>query len=260
MGIDKSICIIAGLMLFWVSTQVSIASESTNALSWGESMDDFQMASSWDTSNGVLHCWIRSSGKDAVAYDDFEFGYCENVALEIRQGTKWIRVYSEVFPGLNAARGAVPTDTKIRWLQPSQIMTNTWAWSDTVRRAPSRKEFDELLKTFHENANDAAMVQWNDARQTSLFGICKGNTFALDLINTQWPTNAFDLRSLKVRVRQDFYLVSPDDRYPYVHGNKLTLYSGVVTLDSSVIKTFLSQRYRKNTAWLNSWPLGHIGL
>jgi hypothetical protein len=202
---------------------------------WGENVEGFQMAATLDASNSVLHCWIRNAGATAIVYNDFEFGYCENIALEIHQGATWTPIYSEIFPGGNGARGAVPTDTKIRWMEPSQIMTNTWEWRDTLSREAG---YEEMMKMSHGDTNLDTWEEWDDARQTSLMTLCKGDTFALDLIHTSWPTNALAAESLEVRVKQNFHLASPDERYPYVHGDELTLYSPVVTLDRSTIKQF----------------------
>jgi hypothetical protein len=113
---------------------------STDQYLWGEAVGVFQMATSLDETNGILHCLIRNAATNAVAYNDFYFGYSAHIRLEIRQGPEWARVGAEVFPGGNVVKGAVPTNTKVRWLQPGQIITNTWMRRDTFERRNFKKQ------------------------------------------------------------------------------------------------------------------------
>ena len=116
-------------------------------------------------------------------------------------------------------KGAVPTNTKVRWLQRGQIITNTWMRRDTFERRKFQKA---------------------TARESLLPGICEGDTFALDLVVARWW--AYDILrrgSLEARVRQTFYSASPDDSYPYTHGPEITLYSPVFSLDTAAIQSFV---------------------
>jgi hypothetical protein len=47
---------------------------STDQYLWGEAVGGFQMATSLDETNGILHCLIRNAATNAVAYNDFYFG------------------------------------------------------------------------------------------------------------------------------------------------------------------------------------------
>jgi hypothetical protein len=192
---------------------------NTDEYNWGETVGGFQMATSVDESNAVIHCWIRNGLTNAITYNDFVFGYGENIGLEIRQGTEWSGVMADIFPGDFTARGASPTDEKVRWLQPGQIVTNTWERRDTMERMPYQKD------------NGIYYM-----RRTFLAGISVGDTFVLDLAQARLSTNGFQSGNklqpgiYEVRVRQDFYSASPNDRYPYIHGPKLTLYSQIFAL------------------------------
>lgn len=243
-SLPYGIIVVAGLLLLSVAVRANIGAVNTTILVWGKSAEDFQMTASLDESNGVLHCWIRNSGTNAIAYNDFEFGYTENVRLEIHQGGKWMPIYSEIVP-FHGATGVIYGH--IKTLQPGQVITNTWEWRDTLTRELARarrKEYvhDELVKAFHGDTNMVTQAERVSARQTSLSGACQGDTFALDLINTEWPTNMPDTGSIEVRVRQDCH---PDKRYDFFH--PLHLYSPVITLNSFVIKQFLNRRHWGNT-------------
>ena len=193
-----------------------------NAEHWGNILGAFQMATSLDKSNGVIHCWVRNAGSNAVPYNDFTFGYGANISLEIRQGTERARVNAEVFPGGNVARGAIPTNVKVRWLQSGQIITNTWVRHDTSER----RKFLNV-----------------PSRETLLARISEGDTFALDLVDARWwPTSILQHGSLEARVGQTFHSASPGDPYPYMHGPEITLYSPVFILDAGVIQSFVDRR------------------
>jgi hypothetical protein len=201
-----------GLFVDFATAQSSgLASE--NKLQWGEVVGGFQVAAALDESNAVIHCWIRNAMTNAIIYNDFEFGYVENISLQIQQGTNWAVVNAEVFPGPQGARGAIPTNTKNRWLQPGEIMTNTWERHDIMMGLPYRKQ------------------SWNYERESSLGKITEHDTFALDLINARWPTNLVVPETCEARVKQDFYSTSPQAKYPYLHDPRLTLYSPIFTLE-----------------------------
>jgi len=193
---------------------------NTDEYNWGEAVGGFQMATSVDESNSAIHCWIRNGLTNTITYNDFDFGYGENVGLQIRQGTEWLSVGFEIFPGDLAARGARPTDEKVRWLQPRQIITNTWERRDTGERMPFQK-------------NNGIYYM----RRTFLGGISANDTFVLDLAQARLlpsgfqPGNKLQPGIYEARVRQDFYSALPDDPYPYIHGPKLTLYSQIFALE-----------------------------
>jgi hypothetical protein len=211
------LCLAFGLSgsLFGCSTTISQQSglKDTVGPHWGVAVGGFQMAASVDASNTVIHCWIRNGLSKAITYNDFFFGYGEDVGVQIRQGTEWVFVNAIVFPGGNGARGAIPPGAKVRWLQPEQIVTNTWNRRDTIARLPYRKG------------------DGNYMRKASLADISAGDTFILDLADSGWSTKKIQPGIYEARVRQDFYSASPHDPYPYIHGPKLTLYSPVFTLN-----------------------------
>ncbi len=184
-----------------------------NKLEWGEVVGGFQMAAALDESNADIHCWIRNAQTNSIVYNDFIFGDAESVSLQVRQGTNWVAVNAEIFPGPQGARGAIPADTKARWLKPGEVVTNTWNRRDTMMRLPYRKQ------------------SWNYARKLSLVKITEHDTFALDLINTSWPSNIVQQGTCEVRVKQNFYSTSPQDKYPYLHDPLLTLYSPIFALE-----------------------------
>jgi hypothetical protein len=188
------------------------------APAWGESVNDLQMACSLDTSNGVLHCFVRNAGTNAVAYNDFTFGYCENLSLEIRQPTGWMRVDNVAWPHGNGVKVTVPDDTKIRWLQPGQIITNTWVKRKTAEASMGRGSF--------------------------LVGISAPDTFVVDLVDARWrwPDIILQQGSVEARVRQIFRSASTDDPYPYMHGPDIALYSPVFTMDCAMIQLFSDPR------------------
>jgi hypothetical protein len=204
---------LSGILFVTFATAQSSGLANENKLQWGEAVGRFQMAAALDESNTVIHCWIRNAWTNAILYNDFLFGYVENVSLQFRQGTNWVVVNAGVFPGQPEARGAIPTDTKVSWLQPGEIITNTWERRDTMMRLPYRQQ------------------SWNYARESSLLGITERDTFALDLINTRWPTNILQEGTCEVRVKQDFHCTSPEDEYPYLHDPRLTLFSPVLKLE-----------------------------
>ena len=196
-----------------------------NALAWGEAVGGLQMACSVDVSAVVIHCWVGNAGDKAVAYNDFVFGYVENVVLEVRQGTNWERVRVEVFPGDNTARGAIPTDTKIRELPPGQTMTETWTRRDAKARRPYR---------------DAGR------RERLLVSVCEGDTYALDLTDARWwPTNILQQGTVEARVRQSFHSPLPSEEYPFVGGPSLTLFSPVFKLDAIALSVVAGSKTAK---------------
>jgi hypothetical protein len=215
--------------LFGCSASISHQSDLTDndGYQWGEAVGGFQMAASVDASNAVIHCWIRNARTNAIIYNDFVFGYVENVFLQVRQGTNWAVVNVEIFPGEQGAMGAIPGDTKVRWLQRGEIITNTWERRDTTVRLPHTKQS-------WNNAREPWLARIQSlyyARESSLVKITERDTFAIDLINTSWPTNIVQQGTYKIRVEQDFYSTSPQDKYPYLHDPRLTLYSPLFKLE-----------------------------
>jgi hypothetical protein len=193
-------------------------SPKTNAPLWGESVDDLQMACSVDASNGVLHCSVRNAGTNAIAYNDFVFGYVFYVSIEIREATGWKRVVSDNLPEGHGIFATIAADTKARWLQPGEIITNTWVRRDLLR-----------------------VLQFGPGpRQAFLCEISGRDTFVMDLEEARWmwPKTILQQRSVEARVRQIFRSASPDDPSPYMHGPDLDLYSGVFTMDCGMLQLF----------------------
>ncbi len=205
--------VLSGILFITFATAQSSGLAQENKLQWGEVVGGFQMAAMPDASNAVIHCWIRNALTNSIIYNDFIFGDVESASLQVRQGTNWAAVNAEIFPGSQGARGAIPTDTKARWLQPGEVVTNTWNRRDTMMRLPYWKQ------------------SWNYARELSLVKITEHDTFALDLINASWPSNFVQQGTCEVRVQQNFYSTSPQDKYPYLHDPRLTLYSPIFRLE-----------------------------
>jgi hypothetical protein len=206
--------VLSGILFIAFATAQSSGLAHENKLQWGEVVGGFQMAAILDESNALIHCWIRNALTNSIIYNDFIFGDVESASLQVRQGTNWAAVNAEIFPGPQGARGAIPTDTKATWLQPGEVVTNTWNRRDTIMRLQYRKQ------------------SWNCARELSLVKITEHDTFALDLINLNWPSNIVQQGACEVRVKQDFYSTSPQAKYPYLHDPRLTLYSPIFTLES----------------------------
>ena len=103
----------------------TIAGEShvgnTDEYQWGEAVDGFQMATSLDETNGILHCWIRNATTNEMDYPSSHFGYCEFTHLEVQAATNWVSIGLPL--GAHTIRGFLPY--LVGRIKPGQIITNT---------------------------------------------------------------------------------------------------------------------------------------
>jgi hypothetical protein len=150
-----------------------------------------------------------------ITYNDFYFGYFEDVSFEIQVGTNWERLPTEIFPGGTGYSSAGPIAGEIKNLNPGQVITNTLAarrYKPTQILTPN-----EWLK-FHGgkylkykcNGDTNKLLfearfqeQWA-SHQVLLANRCRGNTFAFDLTGVKWPQNLSNPSTVEARVKQTF--------------------------------------------------------
>jgi len=233
-----SLSVIAFAMVLFVGmtfpSLTSADADTTKALPWGEPVVGLQMAAAFDKENAVIHCWIRNGDSHPVTYVDFFFGYCEESKLEIQQGTAWITfpLHAETFPGMNNAFGAIPNDTKIKDLEPGQIMLDTWERRDDLKRNPyqTKLSHEQLLKISGGDVDLARSLEPYAARQAMLYSISKGDTFTFDLSTAQWSTSFPSQKNLEMRVVQHFFPASPHGKQLFADGTEHILYSAPFVL------------------------------
>lgn len=180
-------------------------SMNTNGLAWGKAVGGFQMATVFDESNAVVHCWIRNATTNRIAFNDFYFGYVENVKVEIRLGTNWTALPSALIPATPWSGGGA-LGGELIYAQPGQIITHTWS-----------------------------------SRHAMHSGVSFDDTFAVDLIGVSWPAvNQRASKKLEARVAQAFYPASPEHPYPG-QMPQLTLYSPTFILSTAAIRSFMNR-------------------
>jgi hypothetical protein len=192
---------------FGVSLKAN-AADSTNTTGpvWGEAVGGFQLAAVLDESNAVVHCWIRNATTNQVAFNDFYFGYVENVKFEICLGTNWTSLPSALLPATPWSGGGA-LGGKLLYAQPGQMITHTWS----RRHAMYSRGFSH-------------------------------DTFAVDLIGVGWPpTSQLDREKLEARVVQAFYPASSE--HPNQDGRtpQLSLYSPTFVLKTVAIRSFVNR-------------------
>lgn len=186
----------------------------TNALHWSESVGGLQLAVLADATNSLVHCWIRNGTTNPVEYNDFYPGYFEDVRLEIQEGTNWLSLPPGTFPGFGNYSSAGPVAGKIERLEAGQIATNTYS----KRRYPASQR-------------DLATQ-----REKLLAEAIRGDTFAVDLLATPWPTGVLDRGSLQARITQSIGIGSKDNP------QMVTLSSPAFSLDGPLIASRLDRK------------------
>jgi len=189
-------------------------------------VDGFQLTAILDETNGILHCRIRNATGREINYSSFDFGYCEFVHLEIRETTNWMQLAAfQLPPGSEAddfpyfTKKINPGQNVIRDVPPQPVLSH-----------------DEYLKMSHSNTNEARLMEqlnkWLDHRQA----LCRGDTFAFDLIETTWPTNIFERTQIMIRASQTFR-ADPNG----FGGQTRTIYSQELVLPGSLIRSYMNQ-------------------
>jgi len=207
-------------------------SANRNGFRWGEIAGGFQMATSLDESNGIVHCRIRNATTNEMDYPSFDFGYFVNIHLEIREATNWTKLLVGVFPGDRSASGGCPY--LLKRSKPGQIITDTYV-RDRDKPWPVWNH-EDYLKWSPGNTNEALLTESLNkrlaARKALLTKLCHDDTFAFDLI---WEKALSDLsgqHSVEARVSQKFRMNKEKTG---------TLYSPVFILDGSLIQTYIKQ-------------------
>lgn len=186
------------------------------AIPWGEMAGGLQMASAVDVPNGVIHNWVRNGEPNELRYNDFDFGYWEFTALEVRQGTNWVNVPRAI--GGIYSGGGHPSG-QIKGLAPKQVITdgNWFIYEDNRTYAALLREADRAP---------------GSRRIPVSASFCYDDTFTLDLMAFKRPAGTANT-PVEARVRQTFYPVVPG-----AAPKEATLYSPVFTLDGSALEFF----------------------
>lgn len=205
------------------------ASTNGNEFRWGEIAGGFQMATSLDRSNGIVHCRIRNAITNEMDYSSFDFGYFEHINLEIREATNWIKIRVKVFPGDDSASGSCPYLPKRS--KPGQIIP--------VRSSDKPwpvLNHEDYLKMYPGNTNEALLAEQLNKRLASrkalLEKLTRDDTFAIDLFWADALSNLPGQHSVEARVSQKFRMNKEKTG---------TLYSPVFILDGSLIQTYIKQ-------------------
>lgn len=214
------------------------ASANANEFRWGEVVGGFQIGTSLDESNGIIHCRIRNATTNELDYPSFDFGYFEVVHLEVREGTNWNKVRVAMFPWPTGASSAFPYFVKSS--RPGQVITETNG-RDRYRPWPVLTH-EDYLKFAHGDTNEALLTEQLNhrlaARESLLAGLCRGDTFDLDLVMDPVPPALADQNSVEARVSQEFR--------PKREGEMATLYSPSFTLSRSLIQAYIKQSHELN--------------
>jgi hypothetical protein len=216
-------------------------------LQWGETVGGFQMAVSLDASNGIVHCRIRNATTDEMDYPSFDFGYMENISLEVRETTNWIKLGATVLPRSIGASSACPYFTKR--IKPEQIVTDTYVRS-WAKPWPVQK-YEDYLKWANGNTNEALLGEklnrWYADRDALGTTMARNDTFAVDLFEMDGLLSLPRTNSLEARVSQSFRIRRED---------LATLYSPVFTLSNALLQSCAKENVRaayKLTPRLGSW-------
>jgi hypothetical protein len=224
--------VLIGVLADYSVTAAKIKPAAGNGFRWGDVVGGFQMATSLDESNGIVHCRIRNATTNEMDYPSFDFGYFEEIHLEVREATNWTKFQVAVFPPAVGYSSAFPY--LLKHIKPGQIVTDTFTRS---RHTPwPVLEFKDYLNWSPGNTNEALIAQSPNKRladrEVLLTKSCGEDTFALDLI---WGKGLSDLpegQSVEARLSQKFR-TSRD--------STTTLYSPVFTVKGSLIQTYMRQ-------------------
>jgi hypothetical protein len=199
-------------------------------LQWGEMTGGFQMAAALGETNGLVHCWIRNATTNEMDYPSFDFGYAENISLEICGPTNWskYRVWPAILPRSLGASSACPYIPKR--IGPAQIVTNTYT------RSRSRPwpvwPFADYLKWTHGNTNEALLSQklngWYASRDALETATGRGDTFAIDLFEMKELSSLPRTNSVEARISQSFRTK--------MGGGVVTLYSPKIMLSAVLLE------------------------
>lgn len=224
--------VLIGVLADYSVTAAKIEPAAGNGFRWGDVVGGFQMATSLDESNGIVHCRIRNATTNEMDYPSFDFGYFEEIHLEVREATNWTKFQVAVFPPAVGYSSAFPYF--IKRIKPGQVVTDTFTRSRHTSWPVL--EFKEYLKWYPGNTNEALLAESLNkrlaAREALLTKSCGEDTFALDLIWGKTLPDLPDGHSLEARVSQKFRV----NRETMV-----TLYSPVFTLNGSLIQTYMRQ-------------------
>src|ERR1035437_11201199 len=100
--------VLIGVLADYSVTAAKIKPAAGNGFRWGDVVGGFQMATSLDESNGIVHCRIRNATTNEMDYPSFDFGYFEEIHLEVREATNWTKFQVAVFPPAVGYSSAFP--------------------------------------------------------------------------------------------------------------------------------------------------------
>jgi hypothetical protein len=208
-----------------------------DALQWGGTVGGFEMAAVVDETNGIIHCRVRNATANEMDFSSFDFGYMENIALEIHGATNWtkLKFWPVVLPRSFGAYNGFPYYAKR--IEPGQIITSTYIRSRS-RPWPVLK-FEEYLKWTKGDTNEALLTQklnqWYASRDALEAATGKDDTFAIDLFEIDQLKSLSQTNSLEVRVSQSFRLNK--------NGEMATVYSPSFILSSSLLQSCAKENY-----------------
>ena len=218
--------------LFGCSTASQTDVANADRYRWGDVVGGFQMATSLDKSNGIIHCWIRNATTRDIACPSFDFGYSEFTKLEVQDSTNWFGLKPFIFPGGEESISPVPYGVKN--IKPGQIVTNA------VLNEGLHGLIENAVLGAGDNTNlMELMINKIKSRYALLTNLCSEDTFAFDFVIRNPLSDFKEQPPLKARVSQRFR----------VDGGKkeVTLYSPVFDLpvfafDSSLFEACIKQQ------------------
>lgn len=231
------ILVLAGLL--WAIGSMAQQPDATkdNTLHWGEMVGGFQMAAILDETNGFIHCLVRNATTNEMNFSSFDFGYFENIALEIHGATNWTKskYWPAVLPRSFGAYDAFPN--LIKCIHPGQIVTATYIRGRSMPW-PVQK-FEEYLKWTKGDTNEALLTeklnQWYASRDVLEAAMGRNDTFAIDLFEMEQLASLPRTDSLEVRVSQSFRTNS--------YGEMTTVYSPGFILSNSLLQSCAKENY-----------------
>ena len=219
------------LALVWSVYTAALA--DTNTLQWGEMAGGFEMAADLDETNGIIHCYIRNATTNEMSYPSFDFGYFENISLQIRGATNWINPENfgiAVLPRSMGFSSACPNF--VGRIPPGQVVTVTYTRS-RARRWPVQTH-EWYIQWAKGNTNEALLDEklnrWYASRDALEAATGRDDTFAIDLFELNELASLPQGHSLEARVSQSF-------RTRLVRGRIATVYSPVFILSSSLLQS-----------------------
>jgi hypothetical protein len=216
--------------------QPAVQTVNTNNVRWGEITNGLQMGIVVEPAFGVVHCWLRNGETNEIAYNNWNLAFWENIGLEAREGTNWVRLARDPAT-LRPREGIGPSIGEIVRLQPGEVIAD---------RRPNYPAY--AGRRFGDWVTETNGVQHRRLSTPSPpVPASRKPTFFVDLLDFEWPTNVLHQQACEIRVCHSFApcqmsgsFVPADGRYARGSGF-FTVCSPVFILDGTAMQSLLDQ-------------------